>query len=53
MVLCNEVAQLFDDGVNEFLSVPVCLPKLGEDVVLSARLLHPGDRWKENVEGKQ
>lgn len=42
VVLCDEVAQLLDDGVDEFLSVSVRLPELGEDVVLPARLLHPG-----------
>lgn len=40
VVLRDEVAQLFDDGVDEFLPVSVRLPELGEDVVLPARLLH-------------
>lgn len=42
MVLRDEVAQLFDDGVDELLSVSLRLLELGEDVVLPARLLHPG-----------
>lgn len=44
VVLCDEVAELFDDGVDEFLSVSVRLPELSEDVVLPARLPHPGDK---------
>lgn len=43
VVLRDEVAQLLDDGVDELLPVSICLPELGEDVVLPARLLHPGD----------
>lgn len=43
MVLCNEVAQLLDDRVDEFLPVSVRLPELGKDVVLPARLPHPGE----------
>lgn len=41
VVLCDEVAQLLDDSVDEFLPVSVRLPELGKDVVLSARLSHP------------
>lgn len=40
VVLCDEVAQLLDDGVDELLSVSVRLPELSEDVVLPARLPH-------------
>lgn len=43
MVLCDEVAQLLDDSVDEFLPVSVSLPELGKDVVLPARLPHPGE----------
>lgn len=49
VVLHNEVAQLFDDGVYEFLFVPVCPPELGKDVVLLVHLLHPGDGKKERI----
>lgn len=48
VVLCDEVAQLLDDGVDEFLPVSVRLPELGKDVVLSARLPHPGGQEREN-----
>lgn len=44
VVLCDEVAQLLDDSVDEFLPVSVRLPELGKDVVLPARLSHPVDK---------
>lgn len=49
MVLRNEVAKLFDDGVDEFLPVSVRLPELGEDVVLPARLLHLLQKGQRSV----
>lgn len=59
MVLCDEVAQLLDDSVDQSLSVSVRLPELGKDVVLSARLSHPADtgtrtkgREKRGTQGK-
>lgn len=51
VMLRDEVAQLLDDGLDEFLPVPVCLPELGEDVVLPARLLHPADGEEEETGG--
>lgn len=52
VVLCDEVAQLLDDGVDEFLPVSVRLPELGKDVVLSARLSHPGEQGQERTGGE-
>lgn len=52
VVLCDEVAQLLDDGVDEFLPVSVRLPELGKDVVLSARLSHPGEQEQERTGGE-
>lgn len=40
MVLCYQVAELFDDGVHELLSVSVCLPELCKHVVLPVALPH-------------
>lgn len=37
----DKVSQLLDDGVDELLLVPLVLAELGEDVVLSTRVLHP------------
>lgn len=52
VVLCDEVAQLLDDGVDEFLPVSVRLPELGKDVVLSAHLSHPGEQEEERRGGE-
>lgn len=50
VMLSDEVPQLLDDGVDEFLTVPVRLLELSKDVVLPARLLHPaGQRRKPGI----
>lgn len=43
VVLCYQVAELFDDGVHELLSVSVCLPELCKHVVLSVALPHSAE----------
>lgn len=43
VVLCDQVAELFDDGVHELLSVSVCLPELCKHVVLSVALPHSAE----------
>lgn len=43
VVLCYQVAELFDDSVHELLSVSVCLPELCKHVVLSVALPHSAE----------
>lgn len=43
VVLCYQVAELFDDGVHELLPVSVCLPELCKHVVLSVALPHSAE----------
>lgn len=44
VVLCDEVAELFDDRVDELLSVSVRLPELCKNVVLPVALPHSTER---------
>lgn len=49
MVLCDQVAELFDDCINELLAVSVRLPELCKNVVLPVALPHSTERrWLVN-----
>lgn len=49
VVAVDEAAELLGHGVYQLLLVPLVLPKLGENVVLPARVSHPAQSRNSRV----